>query len=150
MVLTQAEESADADAALVMPGGETDVAALGTGKGGVALPKAFPNADLIAVQAKDPECLRYMQLVNKPRAQWPPHLAAAPIQFLYVRRSRVWQVGLGAMCWARRGGVCVSVTLGIACGVAVLGCRWPGQPRLPRDPPYAKEYEVRIDCTCAA
>ena len=25
-----------------------------------------------------------MELVNKPRAQWPPHLTAAPLQFLYV------------------------------------------------------------------
>ena len=84
VVFTDAEEIEDADAALVMPGRETDVAALGTGEGGVALPKAFPNADLIAMQAKDPDWLRYMQLVNKPRAQWPPHLAAAPLQFLYV------------------------------------------------------------------
>ena len=84
VVFTDAEEFEDADAALVMPGRETDVAALGTGEGGVALPKAFPNADLIAMQAKDPDWLRYMQLVNKPRAQWPPHLAAAPLQFLYV------------------------------------------------------------------
>ena len=67
MVLTDAEESDDADAFLVVPGKETDAAALGTGEGGVALPKAFPNADLIAMQAKDPDCLRYMQFVNKPR-----------------------------------------------------------------------------------
>ena len=84
VVLTDAEESDDADAALVVPGKEADVAALGTGEGGVALPKAFPNADPIATHAKDPDCLRYMQLVNKPRAQWPPHLAAAPSQSLYV------------------------------------------------------------------
>ena len=84
VVLTDAEESDDADAALVVPDRETDVAAIGTGTGGVALPKAFPNADLIATQAKDPDCLRCMQLVNKPRSQWPPHLAAAPLQFLYV------------------------------------------------------------------
>ena len=84
MALTDAEESDDADAALVVPGRETEVAALGTGEGGVALPKALPNDDLIAAQAKDPDCLHYMQLVNKPRAQWPPHLAAAPLQFLYV------------------------------------------------------------------
>ena len=84
VVLTGAEESDDADAALVVPDKETDVAALGTGEGGIALPKAFPNANLIATQAKDPDCLRYMQMVNKPRAQWPPHLAAAPLQFLYV------------------------------------------------------------------
>ena len=68
----------------MLPGRETDVAALGTGGGGVALPKAFPNADLIAMQAKGPDCLPYMQLVNKPRTQWPPHLAAASLQFLYV------------------------------------------------------------------
>ena len=84
VVLADAEESDDADAALAMPGRETDVAALGTGEGGVALPKDCPNTELIAVQAKDPDCLRYMQLVNKPRAQWPPHLAAAPLQFLSV------------------------------------------------------------------
>ena len=84
MVLTDAEESDDAEAALVMPAKETDAAALGTGERGIALPKAFPNADLVATQVKDPDCLRYMQLVNKPRAQWPPHLAAAPVQFLYV------------------------------------------------------------------
>ena len=69
MVLTAAEESDDADAALVVPGRETDVAALGTGEGGAVIPKAFPNADLIATHAQDPDCLRYMQLVNKPRAQ---------------------------------------------------------------------------------
>ena len=84
LVLTDAEESDDDDAALVVPGKETDVAALGTGEGGVALPKAFPNAEVIATQAKDAACLRYMQLANKPRAQWPPHLAAAPLQFLYL------------------------------------------------------------------
>ena len=60
MVLTDAEESEDADAALVVPGRETDAAALGTGEGGVALPKAFSNADLIATQAKDLDGLRYM------------------------------------------------------------------------------------------
>ena len=48
------------------------------------------------------------------------------------------------------GGVCVSVSLGTAGGVAVLGCRWPCQPRLPRDPPCAKEYEGCIGCKCAA
>ena len=58
VVLTAAEESDDADVAPVVPGRETDVAALGTGEGGVALPRAFPNADLIAMQAKDPDCLR--------------------------------------------------------------------------------------------
>ena len=86
MVLTDAEETADADAdaALVVPGKETDIAALGTGERGIALPKAFSNADIIATQEKDPYCLRYMQLVNKPRAQWPPHLAAASLQFQYV------------------------------------------------------------------
>ena len=84
VVLTDAEESDDANAAPAVPGRETDVAALGTGEGGIALPKAFPNADLIAMQAKDPDCLRYMELVNKPRAEWPPHLAAAFLQFLYV------------------------------------------------------------------
>ena len=84
MVLTDAKDSEDADAALGVPGKETDDAALGTGERGVALPKAFSNADLIATPAKDPDCLHDMQLVNKPRAQWPPHLAAAPLQFLYV------------------------------------------------------------------
>ena len=84
MVLTDAEESDDADAALVVPGKETDAAALSTGERGIALPKSFSNADLTATQAKDPDCLSYTQLVNKPRAQWPPHLAAAPLQFLYV------------------------------------------------------------------
>ena len=79
MVLTNAEESDDADAAPVVPVTEADSAALGTGERGIALPKAFLNADLIATQAKDPDCLRYMQLVNKPRAQWPPHLTAAPL-----------------------------------------------------------------------
>ena len=83
-MLTDAEESDDADAALMVPGKETDIAALGIGEGGVALPRAFPNAELIATQAKDTDCLRYIQLVNKPRAQWPPHWAAAPLQFLYV------------------------------------------------------------------
>ena len=78
VVLTDAEESDDAEAALVVPGRETDVAALGTGERGVALPKAFPKADLIAPQVKDPDCLRYMQLVNKPRAQWPPPLLQLP------------------------------------------------------------------------
>ena len=48
VVPTDADEIDDADAALVVPGKQTDVAALGTGEGGVALPKAFPNADLIA------------------------------------------------------------------------------------------------------
>ena len=57
---------------------------LGAGEGGVALPKAFSNEDLVVAQAKDPDCLGYMPLVNKPRAQWPPHLAAAPLHFLYV------------------------------------------------------------------
>ena len=45
---------------------------------------------------------------------------------------------------------CASISPGTVRGVAALGCRWPGQPRLPRDPPYAKEYGVRIDCKCAA
>ena len=88
-MLTDAEESDDANAALVVAGKETNAAALGTGKRGIALPKAFPNADRTASQAKDPDCLRYMQLVNKPRAQWPPHFAAAPLQFLY---------GAGVLC----------------------------------------------------
>ena len=83
-LLTDGEESDDADATLVVPRKETDVAMLGTGKGKVALPKAFPNADLIAMQAKDPHCLRYMPLVNKPRAQWSYHLAAAPLHVLCV------------------------------------------------------------------
>ena len=84
VVLSDAEESDDAYAALAVWGRETDVAALGTGEGGVALPKAFPNADPIATHAKGPDCLRYMQLVNKPPDQWPPHLGAALLQFLYV------------------------------------------------------------------
>ena len=92
MVLTDAEKSDDADAALVVPDKETDAARLGTGKRGIALSKAFSNADLIATQAKDPGCLRYMQLVNKPRAQWPPHLAAAPLQFLYVAGEACVQI----------------------------------------------------------
>ena len=49
-----------------------------------------------------------------------------------------------------RGAVCASVSRGTVCEVAVLGCRWPGQPRLPRAPPCAKEYEGRIGCKCAA
>ena len=81
---TDGEESDDADAALVVPGKHTDVAVLGAGEGWVALPKAFSNDDVVATHAKDPNCLRYMPLVNKPRAQWPPHLAAAPVHFLYV------------------------------------------------------------------
>ena len=84
MVLTGADDSDDADMALVVPTRETGATALGTGEGGIALPKAFPNADIIAPQAKDPDCLRYMQVVNKPRAQWLPHLASAPLQFLYA------------------------------------------------------------------
>ena len=84
MVLTNAEESDDADAAVLVPGKDTDIAALGAGERKVALPITFPNADLIATQAKDPDCSRYMQSLNKPRAQWPPHLATAPLQFLYV------------------------------------------------------------------
>ena len=59
VVLTDPEESDDADAALVVPGRETAVAALGTGEDGVALPKPLPNADLIATQAKDLDCLRW-------------------------------------------------------------------------------------------
>ena len=65
-------------------------------------------------------------------------------------RSRVRQVSPGAMCWARCGGVCASASLGTVCGVAVSGCRWPGQLRLPRDPKTAREYEGRIGCKCAA
>ena len=83
-MLTDAEESYHADAALVVPGKETDVAALGTGERGVAFPKAFSNADLTTTQANDPDCLRCMQRVNKPRTQWPSHLAAAHLQCLYV------------------------------------------------------------------
>ena len=83
VLLTDGEESDDADAALVVPENETNAAVLGTGSGGVALPKAS-NASLITAQANDPDCLRYSPLVNKPRAQWPPHLAAAPLHFLYV------------------------------------------------------------------
>ena len=84
LLLTDGEESDDADAAPMVPGKKTDVAMLNAGEGGVALPKAFSNDDLVAAQAKDPDCLRYMPLVNKPRAQWPPHLAASPLHFLYV------------------------------------------------------------------
>ena len=69
VLLTDGEESHDADAALVAPGKETDVAMLGAGEGGVALPRAFYNADLAAAEAKDPDCLRYMPLVKKRRAQ---------------------------------------------------------------------------------
>ena len=67
-----------------MPNKKTDVSAFGTGESGIALPKAFPNVDLISGQAKDPDCLRYMQLVNEPRTQWPNSLAAASLQFLYA------------------------------------------------------------------
>ena len=77
MVLTNADESGDAHAALVMPGKETEAIAPGTGERGITLPKAFSNDELIITQAKDQDCLRYMQLVNKPRAQRPPHLAVA-------------------------------------------------------------------------
>ena len=84
VLLTDGEESDDADAALVVPEKETDTAALVTGHGGVALPKAFSNTGLVKAQANDPDCLRYSPLVNKPRTQWPPHLAAAPLRFLYV------------------------------------------------------------------
>ena len=52
VLLTDGEESDDADAALVVPGKEADVAMLGAGEGVVALPKAFSNADLVAAQAK--------------------------------------------------------------------------------------------------
>ena len=83
VLLTDGEESDDADAALVVPENETNAAVLGTGSGGVALPKAS-NASLITAQANDPDCLRCATLVNKPRAQWSPHLAAAPLHFLYV------------------------------------------------------------------
>ena len=84
MLLSDGEESDDADAALVMPEKETDVAMLGAGEGGSALPKAFSNDGLVAAQAKDPDCLRYAPLVNKPRAQRPPHLAAALLHHMYV------------------------------------------------------------------
>ena len=43
LLLTGGEESDDAGTALVVPGKETDIAMLGTGEGGVALPKAFPR-----------------------------------------------------------------------------------------------------------
>ena len=79
-----ASGSDDINAATVVPNKETDTSALGSGEREIALPKAFPNVDLIAAQAKDPDCLRYMQLVNKSRAQWPTHLATASLQFLYV------------------------------------------------------------------
>ena len=84
VLLTDGEESDDTDAALVVPEKEIAVAMLGAGEGGVALPKAFPNDDLVAAQAKDPDCLRYAPLVNRPQAQWPPHLAAALLHFFYV------------------------------------------------------------------
>ena len=83
ILLLDGEESDDAGAALVVPEKETDAAVLGTGNGGVALPNAS-NASLITAQANDPDCLRCATLVNKPRAQWSPHLAAAPLHFLYV------------------------------------------------------------------
>ena len=93
ILLTDGEESDAADAALMVRGKEADVAMLGTGEGGVALPKAFTNPDLITVQAKtDPDCLRYMPLVNSPRAQWPFHLAGAPLHFLYVAAVLYLQV----------------------------------------------------------
>ena len=57
LLLTDGEESDDANAALVMPEKETDVTTLGAGEGGVALPRAFPNDDLVAAQAKNPECV---------------------------------------------------------------------------------------------
>ena len=85
VLLIDDEENVDADAALVVPGKEANVTILGTGEGGLALPKDFTNADLITMHAKDPDCLRYMPLVNKPRAQWPPHLAAAPSTFCMSR-----------------------------------------------------------------
>ena len=84
VLLTDGEESDDADAACAVTKNYTAAAMLGAGEGGVALPKAFSNCDLVAAQAKDPDCLRCMPLVNKPRAQWPPHLAVAPLHFLYV------------------------------------------------------------------
>ena len=46
-LLTDGEESDDADAPLVVPEKGMDTVALSTGNGGVALPKAFSNADLI-------------------------------------------------------------------------------------------------------
>ena len=91
-LLTDGEKSDDADAALVVPGKDTDVAMVGAGEGWVALPKAFSNEDLVATQAKYLDCLRYMPLVNMPRAQWPPHLAAAPLHFLYVATALCVQV----------------------------------------------------------
>ena len=36
------------------------------------------------------------------------------------------------------------------CGVAVSVCRWPGQPRLLRDPPYEKDYKTCLDRKCVA
>ena len=42
------------------------------------------------------------------------------------------------------------MSLGITCGVAASGCRWPCQPRLPRDPPCTKGYEVRTGSKCVA
>ena len=68
-MLTDGEESDDADAALVVSEKEMDSAALEAGHYGVALPKAFSNTDLVAAQANDPDCLRYSPLVNKPRTQ---------------------------------------------------------------------------------
>ena len=41
MVLTDAEESDDTDAALAVPGKEMDVAALGTSERGIALPQGL-------------------------------------------------------------------------------------------------------------
>ena len=92
VLLTDGEESDDADAALVVPGKETDVAILSAGEGGVALRKAFSNDDLVAAQAKDPDCMRFSPLVNKPRTQWPSHLAAAPLHFLHVAGTLCVQI----------------------------------------------------------
>ena len=48
-----------------------------------------------------------------------------------------WQVNLGVMCLVRRGVFVSWGSRGLVFGVAVLGRRRPGQPRLPRDPPCA-------------
>ena len=119
VLLTDGEESDYAEAARVVPKKETDVAMLGTCEGGVAPPKPFPNADLIAMQAKGPDCLRYMSLVNKPQPQWPPHLAAAPLHFLHAA-----------------GVLCVQVDDVVHPVIPTGGEKTGGRSRRQRTPPF--------------